>query len=108
MEAQGGELGVRPALLSPRQIEVLRLISYAYSNKEIAARLNIAEPTVKGHVATLLQRFGLHNRMELMRWADQHPEALEGREVDPTYHLPGCQCGADGCPAEPSAPPLVI
>jgi DNA-binding NarL/FixJ family response regulator len=48
--------------LSPREIEVLRLISGGNANKEIAARLSITEETVKGHIKNILSRLGANDR----------------------------------------------
>jgi len=49
-------------VLSPREIEVLRLISAGNANKEIAARLSITEETVKGHVKNILSKLGANDR----------------------------------------------
>lgn len=51
--------------LSPRQHDVLRCICRGFSNKEIARELDIAEGTVKIHVAALFAHFGVRNRTEL-------------------------------------------
>jgi DNA-binding NarL/FixJ family response regulator len=48
--------------LSPREIEVLRLVSGGNANKEIAARLCITEETVKGHVKNILAKLGANDR----------------------------------------------
>ena len=48
--------------LSPRQHDVLKLIVRGLSNKEIARALNLAEGTVKIHVAALLRKLGVHRR----------------------------------------------
>jgi DNA-binding NarL/FixJ family response regulator len=50
------------ASLSSREIEVLRLISGGNANKEIAARLSIAEETVKGHIKNILSKLGANDR----------------------------------------------
>lgn len=50
--------------LTPRQIDVLKLIIYGMSNKEIARVLLIAEPTVKIHVAALVRTMRVRNRTE--------------------------------------------
>jgi len=55
--------------LSPRQTEILRAVVHNSSNKEIAAKLNIAVRTVKFHVSTLLNKFDVDNRVELARKA---------------------------------------
>ena len=45
---------------------VLAYVCAGYSNKEIAAFLDKAEPTVKHQVSSCLRRFGLSSRMRLM------------------------------------------
>ena len=52
--------------LSRRQHEVLTAISQNLSNKEIAARLNVSVRTVKFHVSTLLEKFEVRGRVDLM------------------------------------------
>jgi NarL family two-component system response regulator YdfI len=50
--------------LTRRETEVLQMLSSGLSNKEIAARLNISEHTVKFHVASILGKFGAASRTE--------------------------------------------
>jgi DNA-binding CsgD family transcriptional regulator len=52
--------------LSRRQHEVLAAISQNLSNKEIAAKLNVSVRTVKFHVSTLLEKFEVRGRVDLM------------------------------------------
>jgi DNA-binding NarL/FixJ family response regulator len=51
--------------LSPRELEVARLVANGYSNREIATVLVVGEDTVKKHVSHALAKLGLHNRTEL-------------------------------------------
>ena len=51
--------------LSPREQQVAALICLNYTNSQIAARLNIAIPTVKTHVRNILRKFGLSQRRDL-------------------------------------------
>ena len=63
--------------LTRREKEVLDGVLRSRANKEIASELNLSERTVKFHVSSLLSKFKVHSRMELMREASQ-------RAVKPT------------------------
>jgi DNA-binding NarL/FixJ family response regulator len=49
-------------VLTPREIDVLRLIAKGNANKEIAGQLSLSEETVKGHVKNILAKLGVHDR----------------------------------------------
>ena len=49
-------------VLTPREIDVLRLIAEGNSNKEIAGKLSLTEETVKGHVKNILAKLGVNDR----------------------------------------------
>jgi LuxR family transcriptional regulator, maltose regulon positive regulatory protein len=53
--------------LTRREREILQLLSMGMSNQEIAAKLVIAEGTLKRHVANLYQKLGVHNRTQAVR-----------------------------------------
>ena len=55
--------------LSPRELEVLKLIAEAHTNKQIAETLHLAEKTVESHRANLLRKLGMRDRVELVRYA---------------------------------------
>jgi DNA-binding NarL/FixJ family response regulator len=48
--------------LSPREIEVLRLVAMGNSNKQIAGQLTIVEETVKAHISNILSKLGANDR----------------------------------------------
>ena len=48
--------------LTPREIEVVRLMSGGYSNREIAYALGTAEGTIKNQVSSILAKFGVRDR----------------------------------------------
>ncbi len=56
-------------LLTPREIEVLRLIAEGLSTKEIAAQLDISFKTVVSHRTHLLEKLGIHESATLVRLA---------------------------------------
>ena len=53
--------------LSPREAEVLQLLSLGLLNKEIAFRLQISEHTVKYHISSIFSKLGAANRVEAIR-----------------------------------------
>ena len=56
-------------LLTPRELEVLKLIAEAHSSKEIAQILVISIKTVERHRANILEKLGMRDRVELTRYA---------------------------------------
>jgi DNA-binding CsgD family transcriptional regulator len=58
--------------LTRREEEVLGGVMRSLANKEIAATLNLSERTVKFHVSSLLSKFRVRGRMELVREAARH------------------------------------
>ena len=54
----------RPMGLRPREMEIMGLIAEGLSNRQIAARLVITEKTVKNHICSIYQRFGVTERSQ--------------------------------------------
>lgn len=55
--------------LTPREVDVLKLIVQGYTNRQIGEELSISVRTVEGHRANLSGKLGLRSRVELVRYA---------------------------------------
>ena len=55
--------------LSPRELEVVKLIAEGYTSREIAEELVISEKTVDRHRSNVLEKLGMRDRVELTRYA---------------------------------------
>lgn len=55
--------------LSDRETEIMRLVAWGHSNKEIAARLEISVKTVEVHKANSMKKLGMHSRIDIVRYA---------------------------------------
>ena len=65
VEERPGNMPVAPhPHLTPRQIEVLRLLEQGRSTKQIAAELHLSTETVRNHIRRLFQALGVHSRLE--------------------------------------------
>jgi DNA-binding NarL/FixJ family response regulator len=64
---RGGETGYDP--LTPRELEVLKLIAEGKTSKEIAELLVLSIKTVERHRADILHRLGMRDRVDLTRYA---------------------------------------
>ena len=57
--------------LTPRELEIIRLISQGLSNQEISLQLNISINTTKSHIKELFSKLDAHNRIEAVVMAKQ-------------------------------------
>lgn len=57
------------ANLSEREAEVLRLIAWGHSNKEIASQLELSVKTVEVHKANAMRKLGMTSRIDIVRYA---------------------------------------
>src|SRR5579863_9909809 len=101
--------------VSRREQEVLDCVLQGCSNKEIAAKLNVAERTVKFHVSSLLAKFGVSDRVALSREASlgRMPALSASGQISPEslfgFPVRTQQAAPEDSPANPSektaAPP---
>jgi DNA-binding NarL/FixJ family response regulator len=55
--------------LTPRETEIVKLIAESYNTRQIAEALVISEKTVDRHRSNILEKLGMHDRVELVRYA---------------------------------------
>jgi two-component system response regulator NreC len=55
--------------ISAREMEVLRLIAWGHTNKEIAAQLEISVKTIEAHKANAMRKLGIASRIDIVRYA---------------------------------------
>ncbi|WP_198664178.1 ATP-binding protein [Jiangella endophytica] len=65
----------RPGGLTRRELEIAELLAQGLSNKDIAARLVIAQRTAETHVEHILSKLGFTSRSQVARWLAGHREA---------------------------------
>ncbi len=70
------------AVLTPREIELVRMVAGELSNKEVADRLCISEGTVKAHLHNIYEKLRLGGRRDLARYAVE--KGLVGRSYVPS------------------------
>jgi DNA-binding NarL/FixJ family response regulator len=79
--------GPPPGTLSARELEVLELVAQAFSNSQIASRLNLTEATVKRHLRNVFVKLGAVSRLDAVNkakeWQRRQPAAV------PRQGLPG-------------------
>ena len=71
--------------LTPRQLEVLRLLAQGKSNKQICRVLNVAEGTIKNHLYALFRQIGVSNRTEAALWLARRVSAEPYRPPMPAH-----------------------
>lgn len=69
LERARGDSDVPEDLLTPRELEIVKLVGEGYSTKEIAEALVISEKTVERHRANILEKLGMRDRVALTRYA---------------------------------------
>ena len=69
-------VGPQRAHLTPRQVDIARLLSEGLANKQIAAELGLTEGSVKVYVSRLFVALRLDSRLRVALWARDHAAAL--------------------------------
>ena len=69
------------ARITPRELEIIRLLAEGKSNKEVGAKLGIAIRTVETHRANILLKLGLHSLADLIHYAIRH-EIIPAKGVE--------------------------
>ena len=69
--------------LTPRELEVLQLVTEGLSNSEIAGRLFIVEGTVKNHLHNILEKLHLENRLQAATYAIREGLVQPPRKQEP-------------------------
>jgi len=70
--------------LSERELGVLRLVAQGLSNAEIAGNLYLSEATVKSHIARILAKLGLRDRVQVTVYAYEHGIVRPGHGTAPS------------------------
>lgn len=73
--------------VTPRERQIVDLLSVGASNKEIAKRLNVTERTVKAHLTAIFRKLGLSGRLQLALFALEHGRsAREPEAIGPKFN----------------------
>ncbi|MFA6506497.1 MAG: response regulator transcription factor [Treponemataceae bacterium] len=75
-EAAGADRSKITELLNRREQEILALVAEGLSNKEIGARLFIAEQTIKNNICNINEKLGIHDRSKLVKLAESFVASL--------------------------------
>lgn len=78
------ERAVAASSLTPRELEIVRLIGRGLTNKEIASELTIELSTVKNHIHNALEKLGVHRRSEAVARVSAGPPAEPVRDSSTT------------------------
>jgi two-component system response regulator NreC len=71
-QSQDPPLTTFPESITPREVEVLKLIARGYTNRQIAEKLYISVRTVESHRENIMDKLDLTSRVELVRYAHMH------------------------------------
>ncbi|RMH19178.1 MAG: DNA-binding response regulator [Acidobacteria bacterium] len=69
--------------ISERELQVLVLVAWGYTSRQIADRINLSIKTIEGYRSRGMDKIGARSRADVVRWASTHGW------LDPTRPLPG-------------------
>ena len=72
----GAHSRCRPFGLTPRELEIAKLVAQGYSNREVSRRLGISGDTVKHHLSKAFDKTGVSTRLELALFVTHHDSEL--------------------------------
>jgi DNA-binding NarL/FixJ family response regulator len=78
-----GTMAATAGRLSERELGVVRLVAQGLSNAEIAVRLYLSEATVKSHIARILAKLDLRDRVQIAVHAYEHGIVRPGHRTPP-------------------------
>jgi DNA-binding CsgD family transcriptional regulator len=82
--------------LTPRQLEIARLIAEGLTNRQVADRLFLSERTVETHITNILNKLDLNSRVQLTRWMAELPETSRHSHLT-------CSVACEGTPVVAAA-----
>lgn len=65
------------APLTPRELDVLRLVAHGRTNAEVADELYLSLGTIKTHLSNLATKLNARNRVEIAAWAWRHDQTAK-------------------------------
>ena len=68
--------------VTPRERQIVDLLSAGASNKDIAKRLNVTERTVKAHLTAIFRKLGISGRLQLALFALEHSRRVRQSDED--------------------------
>ena len=71
--------------LTPRQIDILRLLQRGYDNYKIALDIGISIKTVENHLTRIYRRLNVFSRLEAVNFMREHPEVMRDEPVRSAY-----------------------
>jgi len=77
-EARAATSSKHPGV-TPRELELIGLVLAGYTNRDLARTLDVSAYTVKHHLASILAKLGVSNRLELVLYAADHRLVSPGR-----------------------------